>query len=153
MTKLMSIIAVVAGTLIAPGAARAHCQMPCGIFNDEARVQLLQEHVVTIGKAVKLINELARKQDAESKQQLVRWVDTKEHHAQEIMEMISGYFMAQRIKPAAANNKKAYAAYLQQLATHHAVMLAAMKCKQSVDPARVKDLAKAVDSIAHYWHK
>lgn len=153
MMKLTTMAALLAAFLLGQSGARAHCQMPCGIFDDAARVHMLHEDVVTIGKAVSQIHALASKADAESKQQLVRWVTTKEDHAQRIMTTIADYFMAQRIKVPASPDKKARAAYLDQLAKHHAVMLAAMKCKQSVDPARVKVLAKAIDAIAHYWHK
>ena len=32
--------------------ALCHCQVPCGIFDDPARVKLLEEHAATIRKAV-----------------------------------------------------------------------------------------------------
>ena len=45
--------------------------------------------------------------------------------------------MAQRIK---ADNKD----YVKQLTAAHAVMVAAMKCKQSADPATAKVLEKKI---------
>ena len=39
-------------------------------------------------------------------------------------------------------------AYLDQLAKMHAVLVAAMKCKQTVDPAAVATLEAAIEAIA-----
>jgi nickel superoxide dismutase len=45
-----------------------------------------------------LIAELAGKSDAQSQNQLVRWVMNKENHAQKIISTISDYFLTQRVK-------------------------------------------------------
>ncbi len=125
-------------------SARAHCQIPCGIYGDAHRVKMMREDLVTITKSVKLINQLSRKGDAQSRNQLVRWVNNKEHHAEKIIRTISDYFMAQKIKPGSKG-------YLAKLGKHHAVMVAAMKCKQKADTGPVKALDKAIAGIAGYW--
>ena len=43
------------------------------------------------------------------------------------------------------------AADQQKLADHHAVMVAAMKTKQTVDPAAVKKLRAAVENLRKHW--
>jgi nickel superoxide dismutase len=111
----------------------------------------MREDVVTITKAMRQIRALAARRDAQSANQLVRWVVTKEQHAEKIIRVISDYFMAQKIKPAKAGDRKAHAAYLKQLSRHHAVMVAAMKCKQTTDLKAVKALSKRLDGIAGYW--
>lgn len=137
--------------------ARAHCQVPCGIYHDADRVKMIREDITTITKAVKEIASLSGKRDAQSANQLVRWVMTKEQHAEKIIRTISDYFMAQKIKPPQTNkpadprDRKALAAYQQMLTRHHAVMVAAMKCKQTASAGAVKALAKTVDAIAGYW--
>ena len=40
------------------GAVRNHCQVPCGIFDDPARVDALKEDAATVRKAMVQINEL-----------------------------------------------------------------------------------------------
>ena len=37
---------------------RSHCQVPCGIFDDPARVAALKEDAATVRKAMVQINEL-----------------------------------------------------------------------------------------------
>ena len=48
-----------ASRLSALGAVRSHCQVPCGIFDDPARVDALKEDAATVRKAMVQINELA----------------------------------------------------------------------------------------------
>ncbi len=63
------------------GTAAAHCQIPCGIYNDELRVQLIEEHIDTIEKSMKQIATLGAQSPLDNNQ-LVRWVMNKEEHAQ-----------------------------------------------------------------------
>ena len=109
----------------------------------------LKEHTKTIQKAVKQIAQLAAKDDPQSRNQLVRWVTTKEAHAEKIIRTVSDYFLAQKIKPVGQGSGRK--AYLDKLARHHAVMVAAMKCKQTASASNVAALTKAIDRIAAYW--
>ena len=128
-------------------SARAHCQVPCGIYGDNQRVRMMREDLATITKAMKQIRALAKKKDAKSRNQLVRWVVTKEQHGEKIIRTISDYFMAQKIKPGKPK-------YVEKLKAHHAVMVAAMKCKQTTDGKAAIALGKAIAGIAAYWpHK
>ena len=43
----------------AGSGVRCHCQVPCGIFDDGARVAALKEDAATIRKAMVQINELS----------------------------------------------------------------------------------------------
>ena len=85
--------------LVLPQLAQAHCQIPCGIYDDHARVKSIGEDAATVEKSMRLIAELAGKSDAQSQNQLVRWVMNKEAHAQKIISSISDYFLTQRVKP------------------------------------------------------
>jgi len=119
----------------------AHCQVPCGIYGDQLRFQQMLEDEHTISKAQLQINELsASKVDAQVVNQMSRWVAAKEDHATKIQETIAAYFMAQRIKPDSEN-------YIKQLVAAHQVMVAAMKCKQSADPATAEMLEKSIFNL------
>lgn len=128
----------------------AHCQVPCGIYDDGARVAELREDARTIGKAIAKIGELAGKQDAQSANQLTRWVNNKEKHAANIIEVVAEYFLAQRIKPV-AEGADGYAAYLTKLGDHHAVIVAAMKTKQKADGGAVDALNAALDVLGSHY--
>lgn len=141
-------------TLLNQSAAttEAHCQVPCGVFDEGARVKSLYEDATTIEKAMKLMNELAGKHDAQSQQQFVRWTNTKEEHASQVIALASEYFLAQRVKPV-AKGADGYDAYLNTLALHHELIIAAMKAKQTTDAAAVKRLQEAIHGIEHVWVK
>jgi len=134
----------------APSQSLAHCQVPCGIYDDPARVAQLREDATTIEKAIHSINELAASHDGNAINQAVRWVNTKETHATHIQETVTNYFLTQRVKPVAPG-ADGYQTYLQKLADHHAVLVAAMKTKQAADPQRVTRLKLAIDKLAAYY--
>ncbi len=131
-------------------AAQAHCQVPCGIYDDAARIARLREDAATIAKATKNINEMAGQHGARSVNQVTRWIHTKEDHASHIIEVVAQYFLTQRVKPVAAG-ADTYEAYLKKLGDHHAVMVAAMKTKQNVDDSLVDDLVHAIDGMARHY--
>jgi len=129
-----------------------HCEVPCGIYGDSLRISLLYEHVSTIEKGMNKINEMNADRAAMNYNQLVRWVMNKEHHAEEIQEIISQYFLHQRIKmlPADANGKTA-AVYHNKLKILHTIQVMAMKSKQTTDLVYVENLRKAIHDFEHAY--
>lgn len=136
--SLRILVATAALTAFA-GLAGAHCQIPCGIYDDELRVQLMEEHVTTIEKSMRQITELTAA-ETHNPNQLVRWVVNKEQHAQELQDLVTAYFMAQRIKPPAAMEGEAWTEYVTQLSLLHRIQVEAMKAKQTTDLAHVEAL-------------
>ena len=136
--------------MIGQPSAWAHCEVPCGIYDDHARIDQMLEDSTTIGKAVTQILELTGKTDAESLNQLTRWINNKEIHATKIQDTIAQYFLNQRVKPA-RQGTQAWNDYIMRLVQHHAVMIAAMKTKQTVDPDRVIALRDAIEAIGVYY--
>ena len=123
--------------------AFAHCEIPCGIYEDSLRFELIREHVVTIEKSMKMIDELS-KDKKPNYNQLVRWVSNKDEHAAKIQDIVSQYFLHQRIKPVNDSDKAAYSKYTKKLELLHRMSVNAMKCKQEIDllyPGKIiKDL-------------
>ncbi len=119
MMALATVGCVVLGTTmvamnVRTQVADAHCQVPCGIYDDAARVAHMKEDLATIEKATKNITQLSGQHDANALNQAVRWVNTKEEHASNIMKITSKYFMAQRVKPV-AKGADGYDAYVEAL--------------------------------------
>jgi nickel superoxide dismutase len=141
---LKATVALVLTALMFSPLAYSHCQVPCGIYDDHARVKAMLEDAATTRKAVTLINDLSGKTDAQSNNQIVRWVVNKEQHAQNIISTISDYFLTQRVKA----KQKDYAERLQK---HHAVIVAAMKVKQNADMKFVETLEKRINALAPYY--
>ncbi len=119
----------------------SHCQVPCGIYNDALRIHQLREHITTIEKAIIQINALsAAESSALHNNQLVRWINTKEHHAKLIQDIVTDYFLAQRIKPQDADSPE-WKKYVSMTTTLQQMLVAAMKCKQTVDSTRTESLS------------
>ena len=123
-----------------------HCEIPCGIYGDETRLTMLEEDITTVEKSMKLIVELS-KAGEKNYNQLVRWIDNKEKHANLIQETVSQYFMTQRIKPADVSNQTEYKKYMEQLTLLHEMLIYAMKAKQTTDLANVEKLRALVSSF------
>jgi len=124
---------------LAPVFAWAHCEIPCGIYDDELRATLIFEHTVTIEKSMKMIQQLSTQTPVDYNQ-LARWVTNKEAHAEKIQEIVSQYFLTQRIKPGVEN-------YDQKLAALHQMLVAAMKCKQTTDIAHVETIRDLLNTF------
>jgi nickel superoxide dismutase len=144
-TTLFFALATFAGTsFFAPTQAQAHCQVPCGIYDDAARVKSMLEDASTVKKATTQIAILAGKSDAQSQQQMVRWVTNKEAHAQKVITTISDYFLTQRVKTSQGD-------YVERLKKHHAVIVAAMEAKQNADGAYADALTVAIQALSGYY--
>lgn len=142
--RAFGFVIVLSLVLATPQLLWAHCQVPCGIYDDHARVEAMLEDVTTVKKAVTMLNELAAKNDVQSKQQFTRWVMNKESHSQKIISTISDYFLTQRVK---ASQKD----YVERLKAHHAVIVAAMKTKQNASMDHVDALEKSVMALMKYY--
>lgn len=119
-----------------------HCQVPCGIYGDRMRIDMLMEDAATIEKGMNSIVELERS-DQMNSNQMVRWVMNKDTHAAAIQETVASYWLAQRIKaPKDSSDAGARENYVKQLELMHGITVAAMKCKQTTDKAHVATMRK-----------
>jgi nickel superoxide dismutase len=138
------IIAALALTILALNA-HAHCQIPCGIYDDVARIKEMEEHVTTIEKSMKEIVKLTA-DTPQNINQRVRWVNNKEQHADKLTEIVTAYFLTQRIKPTEPAEK-----YEVELKTLHGMMIASMKAKQTVDLKQVEALRKLIHQFENLY--
>ena len=144
--SLVPITATLVLALALPAPVAAHCQIPCGIFGDEARFNQMLEEVQTIEKSMNEINRLSA-EDKPNWNQLVRWVDNKENHADLLTETVTYYFLAQRIKPPKDDDAAAEKKYTHELKLLHGMMLHAMKAKQTTDTAHCDQLRELIGKL------
>jgi len=136
----ITLSATLLAAVLLGGAAQvqAHCEIPCGIYGDEVRFYILEEHITTIEKSMTMITELSAEADI-NYNQLVRWIDNKETHAGYFQEIISRYFMTQRVKPAEPEDEH-YQDYVEKITLLHRLLIEAMKAKQTTDMEVTKEL-------------
>ncbi|MFC2151463.1 superoxide dismutase [Ni] [Bacteroidota bacterium] len=130
----------------------AHCEIPCGIYEDTLRIELIKEHIVTIEKSMNIIFELTQEVNP-NYNQIVRWVNNKEDHANKLQEIVSQYFLHQRIKPIDPDNTELYEEYIERLTLLHEILVYSMKAKQTTDLSYIEKLNKAVLAFEEvYFH-
>ena len=126
----------------------AHCEIPCGIYNDQLRINLLNEHITTIEKSMTQIMEYS-KDGNKNYNQLVRWISNKEEHAQQFQDIVTQYFMTQRLKvPAELTGEKVY---LNKLTLLHEMLVIAMKTKQTTDIEHCQKLRLLVENFSNAY--
>ncbi len=144
---LFSLIAVAACASL----VYSHCQIPCGIYGDQARFDAIEENIKTIEKSIKQINELSAAEKP-NMNQIVRWVKNKGKHADDIAQIVTYYFMAQRIKPTDKADAAVHKDYIEKITLLHTLLVRSMKAKQSADLANVVELRKLLaDFHAAYF--
>jgi len=131
--------AILVSILVCASMVRSHCQIPCGIYGDQSRFDMIAENITTIEKSMRQITELSQK-DKPNFNQIVRWVQNKENHADELSHVVTYYFMAQRVKPVEKANDKAYEDYVKKLTLLHELLVCSMKAKQTTDLSNVERL-------------
>jgi nickel superoxide dismutase len=128
----------------------SHCQVPCGIYDDAMRIHQIKEHTQTIIKASVHINSLSNENSGLNNNQLVRWVNTKELHATLIQDIISDYFLTQRIKfknEGDSDRNK----YIEMTTTLQQMLVSAMKCKQTVTIESANKLLSLTDYFSSIY--
>jgi nickel superoxide dismutase len=139
-------------TLLLSSTAYGHCEIPCGIYSDSLRVALIKEHIITIDKSMKQINLLSQ-ESAVNYNQIVRWVTNKENHAKKIQDIVSQYFLHQRIKLTNVNSD-GHNKYVTNLTLLHQLLVYSMKAKQSTDSDVIDKLNETISSFEEsYFHQ
>jgi len=137
LVKLFLIL--MTAVFITVGSVHSHCEIPCGIYDDSARITSMREDVTTIEKSMKQIVEISSAGD-KNYNQLVRWVTNKEEHADKLQETATQYFMFQRVKPTDMDNSIEWKSYTEKLTLLHKITVEAMKAKQTTDLDHVERL-------------
>lgn len=152
MKKTLGIFIFLVMIALLKPAVFSHCEIPCGIYNDEMRFTMIEEHITTIEKAMREIINLSGHQPPNFNQ-IVRWVTNKEKHAEEIQYIISQYFLTQRVKLVEKGDDEADKIRTEQLSLCHEILVFAMKTKQTTDLSNVEKLKAAVKAFKDSYFK
>jgi len=142
--------AVLAAAEAVGTASIGHCEIPCGIYDDNMMVREMLLDAETIRKASAQIVALSEQVDAASLNTISRWVLVKEEHSRELQHMNAWYFMTQRVK-AVPKGEPGHDAYLEHLSAHHLISVSAMKATQSLDPAVQARLTAAIKAVEPWY--
>lgn len=131
MRRIIVRVIAIAVILAFHTLALAHCEIPCGIYSDKMRIEMIEEDITTVEKSMKMIVKLSAEKPL-NYNQIVRWINNKDVHAKKIQETAYQYFMAQRINPVDKEGK-AREKYVKEISLLHQMIVYAMKMKQTTD--------------------
>lgn len=138
-SKLLQVISFFCLTLSsAPIELNAHCQMPCGIYHDDMVFDFIDQYVETMYKAVSVMNQ-SKFETVREKNEFVRWVIEKEKESNDIANIITEFFLQQKIKPGEQDTAK-------RLESAHKLLALLVAIKQNAD-------TKIVESFGEEWDK
>jgi nickel superoxide dismutase len=141
--RCFQVLLVFCTLFLSASLAAAHCEIPCGIYDDEMRIVMIGEHIDTIEKSMNEVTKLSGEKPV-NYNQLVRWVTNKEKHADALQEIVTQYFMTQRIKP---DTQK----YPEKLTLLHKMLVHAMKCKQTTDLSQIDTLRSLLKEFSNLY--
>jgi nickel superoxide dismutase len=150
--KIIFLLLAAAAVAVITPIVYSHCQLPCGIYDDNMRFNMMAENITTIEKSMNMINQLSAEQKP-NMNQIVRWVQNKDNHSDELSHTITYYFMAQRIAPAEKTDAQAYEKYLTKLTLLHKMLVSSMKAKQTTDLTITKQLTELLADFKKAYYE
>ena len=135
-----------------PSFANAHCQIPCGLYDDENVFRELELDLRNIEKSMNEIIKLAGNAKTEQNQ-TVRWVQNKELHADHFAGKLQKYFSAQRIKLVETKDKEQFDILVSKLVLLHRMTVYAMKSKQTTDLKNLEALRENFELFRDLYSK
>jgi nickel superoxide dismutase len=122
----------------------AHCQMPCGIYHDDMVFDQVDQYVETMYKAISMLKD-SQFSTVREKNEFIRWVIQKEKASDEVAQLITTYFLQQKIKPGEEDTVK-------KLVSAHKLLFLAVQIKQNTDLSIVEAFSDEWDLFKHMFH-
>ena len=79
-----------------------------------------------------------------SKNQITRWITTKEYHSQNVQKIISEYFLTQRINESDES-------YIDKTTLLQKLLVISMKCKQTVDTKHIEEAIILIEKFSKLY--
>ncbi|MFA6916759.1 MAG: superoxide dismutase [Ni] [Parachlamydiales bacterium] len=122
----------------------AHCQMPCGIYHDDMVYDQIDQYVETMVKAVAKIKD-TKTTTPENRNEYVRWIMTKDRLSDQTANLITTFFLMQKIKPDEEETPK-------KVVSAHKLLFQIVCIKQTVDFKSVSDFAEEWEKFKLMFH-
>jgi nickel superoxide dismutase len=117
-------------TLCLQGGLSAHCQMPCGIYHDDMIFDQIDQYVETMYKGMTMLTN-SKFETPKERTEFVRWVMTKDSSSNDVSELLTTYFLQQKIKPDEEDTTK-------KLISAHKLLFLVVQIKQNTDRALIE---------------
>lgn len=141
---LSKILQIVTASFLICCGLNAHCQMPCGIYHDDMVYDQVDQYVETMVKAVAKIKD-SKNNTPEARNEYVRWIMTKDRLSDQTANLITTYFLMQKIKPDDEDTAK-------KVVSAHKLLFQIVCIKQTVDFKSVSDFAEEWEKFKLFFH-
>lgn len=145
MFKQILAYTLLSASLLSNGSLIAHCQMPCGIYHDDMVYDQIDQFVETVYKGITVLNE-SKFATVREKNEFVRWVVQKENCCDEAADLITTYFLQQKIKPGEADTNT-------RLICAHKLLFMLVAIKQNTDLEVVKQFNQEWEKFKLMFHR
>jgi len=132
-------------TLLLQTELNAHCQMPCGIYHDDMVYDQIDQFVETVYKGISVMND-SKFSTVKEKNEFVRWVVQKENSCNEAADLITVYFLQQKIKPDESDT-------IKRLTSAHKLLFLLVAIKQNSDLEFVKQFNEEWEKFKLMFHR
>lgn len=122
----------------------SHCQMPCGIYHDDMVFDQIDQYVETMVKGLSILIN-SKFSTVQEHNEFVRWVMLKEKDSNETANMITTYFLQQKIKPGEDDTAK-------RLASAHKLLFLLVKIKQTAEYSVINDFYEEWERFKLMFH-
>lgn len=143
MIKRLVFIGTLA-TLFQTSSLSAHCQMPCGIYHDDMVFDQIDQYVETMYKAISILKD-NKFDSVKDKNEFVRWVMQKEKASDDAADIITTFFLQQKIKPGEDDTVK-------RVTSGHKLLFYLVGIKQTVDLQMVEQFADEWEKFKLMFH-
>lgn len=122
----------------------AHCQMPCGIYHDDMVFDQIDQYIETMVKGVSVLNE-NKFNNLQERNEFVRWIMQKENASNETADLITTFFLQQKIKPGEEDTPK-------RVLSAHKLLFLLVQIKQTADFKVLNDFYEEWEKFKLMFH-
>lgn len=144
MKNWIGVIGVGIASLMLKLDLQAHCQLPCGIYHDDMVFDQIDQYAETMYKGISILNE-SKIRTAHDHNEVIRWVLEKEKESNEIANLITVFFLQQKIKPGEPSTAK-------RLESAHKLLFLLVAIKQNTDLRFVKEFTEEWEKFKNMFH-
>lgn len=123
---------------------QAHCQMPCGIYHDDMVFDQVDQYIETIVKGISIMLN-SKFNTVQERNEFIRWVELKESSSNETANLLTTYFLQQKIKPGEEDTDK-------RVQSVHKLLFLLVKIKQTADYSAVNDFYQEWEKFKLMFH-
>lgn len=122
----------------------SHCQMPCGIYHDDMVFDQVDQYIETMAKGISVMNDDKFK-NSHDYNEFIRWVILKENSSDDVADILTEFFLQQKIKPGEDDTPK-------RLAAVHKLLFLLVAIKQNSDMKILNDFYEEWERFKIMFH-